>query len=329
ILPIKKFADLEKLKKTSTTINAVLLDAEEKQAHDHQPRVWLQESKDACYDEEESLDEFEIEALRKQVLKQRSIGNKVSHFFSSSNPLVFRFRMVHKMNKVTERFGEIAALKNNFHLSARHDGTGHVVRLDRETHFFVQASDIIGRESVLPIVGFGGLGETALAKLVFNEEIIDGLFQLKMWLLVGGRRGKQIVVTTRSNRVAEIMGTIPTHNLEGFLENEALSLFLRFSFKKGEMNQYPNLVIIGEDSYKMQWSSFAFEDTWEDDWKLERDSEMWKLVQEENSIFPNLRVLDVKGFSFEVVPKEIDSLKHLRYLDLSDNFNIKKLSNFI
>ncbi|EOY10160.1 Leucine-rich repeat containing protein, putative [Theobroma cacao] len=180
----KKFADLEKLKKTSTTINAVLLDAEEKQAHDHQPRVWLQESKDACYDEEESLDEFEIEALRKQVLKQRSIGNKVSHFFSSSNPLVFRFRMVHKMNKVTERFGEIAALKNNFHLSERHDGTGHVVRLDRETHFFVQASEIIGRESVLPIVGFGGLGETALAKLVSNEEIIDGLFQLKMWVYV-------------------------------------------------------------------------------------------------------------------------------------------------
>ncbi|KAK6243749.1 hypothetical protein QUC31_010158 [Theobroma cacao] len=116
----------EELKTTLTTIKAVLFDAEEKQAHDNQLRVWLQELRDACYDAEDVLDEFEIEALRKQVVKQRSIGKQVSHFFSSSNPLAFRFRMAHKVKKVTERFVEIAALKNNFHLIERHDGPGHV-----------------------------------------------------------------------------------------------------------------------------------------------------------------------------------------------------------
>ncbi|XP_022743296.1 disease resistance protein RGA2-like [Durio zibethinus] len=197
-------SDLEKLKKTLTTIKAVLLDAEEKQTHDNQLRIWLQEVKDACYDAEDVLDEFEIEALRKQVLKQRGFGKKVTNFFSSSNPIAFRFRMAHKMKKATERFGEIAALKNNFHLTERHDGTSHVVRLDRETHSFVQAADIIGRDEdkkkiittlmqdptdgkdthVLPIVGIGGLGKTALAKLVFNDESVGRHFDLKMWVCV-------------------------------------------------------------------------------------------------------------------------------------------------
>ncbi|XVF30529.1 hypothetical protein REPUB_Repub16aG0065900 [Reevesia pubescens] len=198
---------LEKLKKTLTTIKAVLLDAEEKQAHDHQLRVWLQELKDACYDAEDVLDEFEIEALREQVLKQRSIGKKVRNFFSSSNPLAFRFRMAHKIKNITERFGEIAALKTNFHLIERHDlGPSHVLRLERETHSFVQASEVIGRDEekqriikklmqddpadeedvpVLPIVGIGGLGKTALAKLVFNDKNVDTHFGLKLWVCDG------------------------------------------------------------------------------------------------------------------------------------------------
>ncbi|XVF41675.1 hypothetical protein PTKIN_Ptkin01aG0299000 [Pterospermum kingtungense] len=325
--------DLGKFKTTLTTIKAVLLDAEEKQAHDNQLRVWLQELKDACYDAEDVLDEFQIQALRKQLLKQRGIGKKVSNFFSSSNPIAFRFRMAHKIKNVTERFGEIAALKNNFHLNERHDDTSHAVRLDRETHSFVQAADIIGRDedkqeiikilmrsprdggdiSVLPVVGIGGLGKTALAKLVFNDECVDSHFELKMWvcvsddfdlkrliikiikaaksvdgdcnnmdleqlqvvlrdcldgkryllilddvwnddnmkwnelkqLLVGGSRESKIVVTTRSNQIAEMMGSIPTHKLQGLAEKESLSLFLQHAFKKGEMNQYPHLVKIG------------------------------------------------------------------------------------
>ncbi|XWS65021.1 hypothetical protein CRYUN_Cryun05aG0054900 [Craigia yunnanensis] len=47
------------------------------------------------------------------------------------------------------------------------------------------------------------------------------------------------------------------------------------------------------------------------------------------SRFQKLRVLYLQGSSFEVLPRNIGSLKHLRYLDLSHNSNIKKLPSSI
>ncbi|EOY10163.1 LRR and NB-ARC domains-containing disease resistance protein, putative [Theobroma cacao] len=414
-------SDFQRLNDILTTVKDVLLDAEENQAHTNQLRNWLQKLTDACYDAVDVLDEFEIESLRRQVLKQRNIGKKVRYFFSSSNPLAFRFRMAQKIKKVTLRFGEIAALKANFHLAERHYDTRHVVMgPDRETHSFVQAADIIGRDedrekiikalmqdppdgeniSVLPIVGIGGLGKTALAKLVLNDEIIDGEFQLKIWvcvsddfhlkrliikiikavkkvnedwsnmdldqlqkvlrdcldgkkyllilddlwkeddikwnelkqLLVEGGRGSKIVVTTRSSRVAEITGTIPTHNLEGLPKEEALSLFLQFAFKKREMNQYSNLVKIGEEIVKScngiplvlkTLGSLLLCKTSEYDWKLVRDrieelpSNMRYMI--------SLRMLSISTKQKVLSKSGLEYLKSLRYLFIAYCQNLEYL----
>ena len=91
-------SDRKKLELTMSAIEAVLLDAEEKQAKDRKLRVWLGELKDVLYDAVDVLDEFECEALRKQVVKTYgTTGKKVRRFFSCSNPLAFRFKMGHRM----------------------------------------------------------------------------------------------------------------------------------------------------------------------------------------------------------------------------------------
>ncbi|KAK9178236.1 hypothetical protein WN944_024404 [Citrus x changshan-huyou] len=198
--------DLQKLKETLTTVKSVVLDAEEKQIHNHRLRDWLGKLKDACYDAEDVLDEFEVEDLRRQVMKQRSIGRKFHNFFGSSNPIAFRFRMGHQIKKIRERFDEIAKLRGEFNLIERLDDHRRVVHKEREpTHSFVLSSDIIGRDkdrekiiellmqtsdsesetvSVVPIVGLGGLGKTALAKLVYNDQRVEEHFELKIWICV-------------------------------------------------------------------------------------------------------------------------------------------------
>ena len=94
--------DLEKLEDTLSTVKAMLLDAEEQQGHNQEQTVWLGKLKNTFYDAEDVLDEFKCEALRRQVMK--TYGNstrKVRCFLSSSNPLVLRFKMGHKIKEVS------------------------------------------------------------------------------------------------------------------------------------------------------------------------------------------------------------------------------------
>ncbi|TYJ41502.1 hypothetical protein E1A91_A03G026100v1 [Gossypium mustelinum] len=178
--------EFEKLKDTLAAIRAVVLDAEQQQAR----RLELN-----------LIDEFEIQELRRQVLKRGSTGRKVRHFFSGSNPLACRFRMGNKIKKANEMLNEIAANKAKFHLTEKHET--NVIHRERETYSFVKTSSVIGRDEakqhlvnfltdptdgedipVLPIVGIGGIGKTTLAQLVFNEESVKSHFELRIWVCV-------------------------------------------------------------------------------------------------------------------------------------------------
>ena len=82
-------------------VKAVLLDAEEQQGQNQEQTVWLGKLKNIFYDAEDVLDEFKCEALRRQVVKTYgSSTRKVRCFPSSSNPLVFCFKVGHKIKEV-------------------------------------------------------------------------------------------------------------------------------------------------------------------------------------------------------------------------------------
>uniref|UniRef100_A0A2N9GRL4 Rx N-terminal domain-containing protein n=1 Tax=Fagus sylvatica TaxID=28930 RepID=A0A2N9GRL4_FAGSY len=198
-------SDLERLEKTLSTVKAVLLDAEEQQFHNQELTVWLGNLREVFYDAQDVLDEFECEALRRQDVETRgSTTRKVRRFFSSSNSLVFRTKMGHQIKEIRARLDEVAADRAKFHLSERSENR-HVVRRREMSYSFVQASEVIGRDqdkeniiqlllhpaadggqnvSVISVVGIGGLGKTALAKLVFNDATVVDHFELKCWVCV-------------------------------------------------------------------------------------------------------------------------------------------------
>lgn len=192
--------EFEKLNRTLMTVQAVLKDAEEKQWKDKDIRIWLQDLKDAAYDADDVLDEFSIEAQRRR--QRRGLIDRLRSFSSlDQNPLVFRFKMAHKLKNVRERFVDVYTRKNQFKLT---EGVGEneADRFDwRITSSLVDTKEIYGRDkekeelismllansddlSVYAIHGMGGLGKTTLAQLVYSDASVEGRFDLRIWVCV-------------------------------------------------------------------------------------------------------------------------------------------------
>uniref|UniRef100_A0A2N9H190 Uncharacterized protein n=1 Tax=Fagus sylvatica TaxID=28930 RepID=A0A2N9H190_FAGSY len=111
-------AKLERLKSTVSTIEAVLLDAEEQQAHNHTIKNWLGKLKDALNEADDLLDDFSTEVSRREVMNRNKKAKKVRIFFSKSNQLAYGRKMGHKIKTIREKLDNIAE-ERKFHLEAR------------------------------------------------------------------------------------------------------------------------------------------------------------------------------------------------------------------
>ncbi|KAF2319550.1 hypothetical protein GH714_016946 [Hevea brasiliensis] len=141
-----------------------------------------------------------------------------------------------------------------------------------------------------------------------NREKWDNLKKL----LEGGSSGTKILVTTRSERVAQISSTVKPYVLKALSPSESWSLFLQVALK----GQEP------KDSNKKTFL-LPHQELYDDD-----DG----TISIDKVILPNfkkLRVFDMDSCGIEKVPSFIKSLRHLRYLDVSRNKKITELPNFI
>ncbi|KAF2319570.1 hypothetical protein GH714_017070 [Hevea brasiliensis] len=352
--------ELEKLKSTLTTIQAVLLDAEEKSALNNQVKLWLGKLKEVVYDADDLLDDFSTEALRRQVMGGNKVSKEVCLFFSPSNRIVYGYKVGHKIKAIRERLDATAKDRQDYPLDLleRFREAPLLSRGRDQTISYVGEEEVIGREddrkaivdlllhsttednvSVFPIVGMGGwvcvsdvfdlkvivektlksigkeLGNFELDQLqarLRNEIsgkkyclVLDDVWNedLKKWLdlkvlLMCGARGSWILVTTRSEMVAKITGTLPHYPLEGLALDKSWSLFKKIVFK-GEEPKSPNVKPIGEQiikkcggvplAIKTIASILYFKET-EGEWLRFLQDDLSNIAQNENGILPTLKL---------------------------------------
>ncbi|KAK4551366.1 hypothetical protein RGQ29_032388 [Quercus rubra] len=407
-------AELENLKSTVSTIQAVLLDAEKQGSHNNEVKDWLNKLRDVLHDADDVLDDFSTEALQHKVMTGSKMTKEVRIFFSSSNKLAFSLKMGYRIKAIRERLNVIAKDKDNFHF-IQNSVEPQVMNRDRETYSFVLEEDVVGREddkkeiikllldsntvenvSIIPIVGIGGLGKTTLAQLIYNDEIVKNNFELKLWicisdnfdikhivkqileslgngryeesleilqnhlreklngkkyvivlddvwnenrnnwitlnnLLMGGARGSKIVVTTRSLKVAEIMGTTSPHELEGLDAEKAWSLFVKMAFKGGIEPENREIIALGKEIVKKcigvplairTIGSLLYGKTSKFEWQSFLTDELSKLTQQENKISSTLKL------SYDHLPSHLKQcFAYCRLFPKDDRIDVYTLIN--
>ncbi|KAG8087794.1 hypothetical protein GUJ93_ZPchr0010g10942 [Zizania palustris] len=316
--------DRRKLERQLLAVQCKLMDAEEKSETNPAVKRWMKDLKAVAYEADDVLYDFQYEALRREAQIGDSATRKVLCYFTPQSPLLFRATMSRKLNNVINKINELIEEMNRFGLM---DRTEPPQLPYRQTHSALDDSaDIMGRDDdkgivvkllmeqqdqhkvqVLPIVGMGGLGKTTLAKMVYNDYMIQNHFELKMWHCVSenfevasllksiiqlatdkypllpdtielllrklqevigrkrfllvlddvwneeekkweddlkpllssvGYRGSVILITTRSPRVASIMGTLQqSHELACLNDDDSWKLFSKIAFSRGVQEQ--------------------------------------------------------------------------------------------
>ncbi|XP_028053766.1 disease resistance protein RGA2-like [Camellia sinensis] len=123
-----------------------------------------------------------------------------------------------------------------------------------------------------------------------------------------GAKGCTIIVTTRIQKVALIMATLPIHHMAGLSEDDSWSLFKRRAFGNERREENLQLDLIGKEivkkckglplAIKALGSLMQFKRS-ESEWLSVKESEIWDLPDDGSGILPSLRL------SYEALPPHL------------------------
>ncbi|CDP21961.1 unnamed protein product, partial [Coffea canephora] len=175
--------DLEKLRHTLTLIQALLHEAEERQVTQPLVKLWLEKLERVAFDAGNLLDDINYEMIRRKVEIQNQMKRKkISMDLKRINQEALRFGFQPQIGatdapRVTPKDRETAAATVDTGFVGRDNDVSAIVKM-------LTAPNNNDTISVLPIVGMGGIGKTALARKVYNDPKIKEHFEESMWVCV-------------------------------------------------------------------------------------------------------------------------------------------------
>ncbi|KAL5737326.1 hypothetical protein ACOSP7_030087 [Xanthoceras sorbifolium] len=205
---------LKKWEKTLKMIEALLIDAEEKQLKNGAVKIWLDELQDLAYDAEDILDEYATEALsRKLKIEEHQASTSRARklipaccFGCTPSALWSDFNMRSKIDDVTSQLDvlcrqrtelglvQIAGGRSNSSWQRRPPTTSSQTELavygrDQDKakilEMVLRDDEPAGGTNfgVISIVAMGGVGKTTLAREVYNDKTVKD-FNPKAWVCI-------------------------------------------------------------------------------------------------------------------------------------------------
>ncbi|KAL5857103.1 hypothetical protein ACOSQ3_004561 [Xanthoceras sorbifolium] len=204
--------EVKRLTNSFQCIQAVLVDAEQRQMMETRVRVWLDRLKDVSYDVEDVLDEWNTSKLKLQIERHQNqnalvLKKKVCSFLFSPcfgfRQVVLHHDIALKIKDINENLDDIVKDKERYNFNA----IGSYVQQHqrKESISFIDESEICGRDKetntlvskllgessdqkkglhVISLVGMGEIGKTTLAQLAYNNNKVINNFEIRIWVCV-------------------------------------------------------------------------------------------------------------------------------------------------